>query len=108
MAGMAEGVADRSWRGKGATAGRDRRQQTGRAASESVTRDQGVRRAGHSGAVAVASVMATAGATDAVWHVRGLGEPEREWPRDAEEELKARACATGSIQGAQWLPLQWQ
>ena len=44
-------------------------------------RSQGVRRAGHSGAVAVASVMATAGATDAVWHVRGHGEPEREWPR---------------------------
>ena len=46
-----------------------------------MTRGQGVRRAGHSGAVAVASVMATAGATDAVWHVRGHGEPEREWPR---------------------------
>ena len=25
--------------------------------------------------------MATAGAMDAVWHVRGHGEPEREWPR---------------------------
>ena len=24
--------------------------------------------------------MATAGAMDAVWHVRGHGEPEREWP----------------------------
>ena len=42
---------------------------------------QGVRRAGHSGAVAVASMMATAGVTDAVWHVRGHGKPEREWPR---------------------------
>ena len=36
---------------------------------------------GQSGAMAVASVMATTGATDAVWHVRGHGEPEREWPR---------------------------
>ena len=51
------------------------------AASESVARDQGVCRAGHSGAVAVASVMATAGMMNAVWHVRGHGEPEREWPR---------------------------
>ncbi|XBI49817.1 hypothetical protein VPH35_113320 [Triticum aestivum] len=51
------------------------------ATSESVTRGQGVRRAGHSGAVAVASVMATTGTMDAVWHVRGHGEPEREWPR---------------------------
>ena len=42
---------------------------------------QGARLVGHSGAAAVASVMATAGATDAVWHVRGHGEPEREWPR---------------------------
>ena len=46
-----------------------------------VTRSQGMRRAGHSGAVAVVSVMATTGATDAVWHVRGHGEPEREWTR---------------------------
>lgn len=53
-----------------------------------MTHSQGVRRAGHSGAVVVASVMATLGATDAVWHVRGYGEPEREWPRGRERRAE--------------------
>ena len=49
---------------------------------------------GHSGAVAVASVMATASAMDAVWHMPGHGEPEREWPRGRERR------AEGSGMGA--------
>ena len=44
------------------------------ATSESVVRGQGVRRAGHSGAVAAASTTVVAGAIDAVWHRRGHGE----------------------------------
>ncbi|VAI26223.1 hypothetical protein VPH35_087545 [Triticum aestivum] len=59
-----------------------------------VTRSQGMRRAGHSGAVAVVSVMATTGATDAVWHVRGHGEPEREWPRGHRRKAEGSGMGT--------------